>query len=327
MKVHIDVGELQDAIRQMESARLFTSPSKLYEALAQTNWARALGATPIMFYTKVKEVNTDPDNPVITMRTKPTRQTRPREPGAFRHRARVQIDVGELQREIDQLEAQQEFGSPSKLYEALAQTPWGQALDVSPTMYYLKIREVNTDPDNPVITMRVQPARKKGVRRTRTTGGTFAGINVLLETFRNRGIEITSVENLISSSHKSHDENRAIRLAWADLRDRLELPKPVKKTDPALSSVEPETALAEEITDQVVEISEEMPDGQPVFSQAADESEITPVEPEVFLDASLGYESVTPVPIPVPVARPVMSRPTPVRSSLPPRPMPVAGKQ
>jgi hypothetical protein len=314
-RIQIEIHELQDAIDQLEANRLFSSPSKLYEAIAETPWAQALGATPILFYNRVKEVNIDPDNPVITMRVKPARRMSPRapgEPGATRRRARIQIDVGELQYEIDQLEAQQTFTSPSKLYEALTQTLWGQALDVSPTMFYMKVKEVNTDPENPVITMKVQPARKKGEgkRRVKVADVSFGGLDILIETFTHRGIEVTGVESLISSSHKSPDENRAIRLAWADLRDILGLPKPVKKSVPAVDDdgipVTPiptvEELLAEEPTaaewlamgmtvEAPTTVIEETPDGQPVSSQT------------------------------------VVQRPTPVRSSLPPRPMPIAAKQ
>jgi hypothetical protein len=352
-RIHIDVGELQDAITQLESQKLFTSPSKLYEALAQTPWAKALGATGIMFYNRVKEVNTDPDNPVIIMRVKPARRV-------TRRRSRVEIDAGELQYEIDQLEAQQSFSSPSKLYEALVQTVWGQSLDVGSTMFYLRVKELNIDPDNPVITMQVKPARKTGPRgsggrRVKVVGSSIKGLDTLVALFQKRGIEVDSVEWLMTSSHKSDAENRAIRLAWAELRDELKLPKAVKKranaNDQILNVISPiaEESVIElptvEWPVEVVEgpfvaesitIIEEMPDGDPVPEvESIGESEIIsdgssvesvipsvlplPPVPSVLPSPPIPLDpTLAPVPSPILVA----SRPMPVRSLVPPRSMP-----
>jgi hypothetical protein len=292
-KVQIEIGELQDAITQLEGAKLFTSPHKLYEAVAQTPWARQLGATPVMVYLRVKEVNVDPDNPVITMKVKPARKVGPREPG---------------------------------------------------------------DQDGN------RPAKARSAKAT-AAGLTFDGINILMDAFRNRGIEVTAVEHLITSALNLPDENRAIMLAWADLRDTLKMPKPVKKSGPLASALEnngeiqiivPPIAVAPiaaepviEAGDPVITVIEELPDGGPVQPQMEVEVE-PPGETEIVIDitpeviasdepegsvaqlkslvpaASRGLVPVPAIPSPIQVApvRPVMSRPMPVRSPLPPRPMP-----
>jgi len=261
-KIQIEVGELQDAITQLESTKLFSSPHKLYEAIAQSNWARALGATAVMIYLKVKEVNVDPDNPVITMRVKPARKVGPRDPNA-------------------------------------------------------------TSASRPATT-----------RRAKVTGVTCAGFDVLMDVFQGRGIEVDSVEWLVASSQKSDAENRAIRLAWADLRDRLGLPKPAKKTDMGEDLVKIPTLPT---ADSSIAVTEEMPDGSPVSSQTV--IDVEPVgEPEVTLDVISIETAVSSVPpsspkpissaptqaVPSPMqVRHVQPRPMPVRSSVPPRPMPV----
>lgn len=230
-------------------------------------------------------------------------------------RTKVQISISELQDAIDQLEETKPFNSPHKLHEALAQTPWAKELGATPVMFYLRIKEVNIDPDNPVITMRVKPARRvkprepgeqsEGrpvtTRRLKATGLSFPGLDLLVDTFRGRGIEITGVDQLITSSQKSISENRAIMLAWADIRDKLGIPKPVKKTAP----------VVEPITELPITVTEEMPDGSPVQPQTT--VEVESVEP-VFPEA---------VPVPMALVRSVVSRPTPIRSSVPPRQMPV----
>jgi len=282
-KVEINIVELQDAINQLEGAKLFSSPHKLYEAIAQTNWARGLGATAVMIYLRVKEANTDPNNPQITMKVKPARRVGPREAGEQ-----------------------------------------GESRPAAPT-----------------------------ARRTKATGVTFAGLDMLIETFRDRGVEITGPGNLITSSQKTAQENRAIMLAWADLRDKLGLPKPIKKTADAVNDEVVQVAAAPTPDFEVIpviepgaeiEVTEEMPDGSPVPSQTV--LDVEPVgEPEVTLDVAPIESAVpvapllpptpavpaTPVRMPTPVAAPQpiqvtptrpMARPAPVRSSVPPRPMP-----
>jgi hypothetical protein len=287
-------------------------------------------------------------------------------------RTKVRIAVDELQDAINQLEASRLFTSPHKLYEAVAQTPWARALGATPVMVYLRVKEVNVDPDHPVITMRVKPARKVGpretvagdqgesrpakTRRVKVAGATFDGIHLLMDAFRNRGIEVTVVEQLITDSRNSYDENRMIILAWADLRDKLRIPKPAKKAASLVNDEEvPITAsptvvesiieepIAESV-DPVITVTEEMPDGCPVPMQT--EVEVEPSgEPEIVLDVTTVEPAVpsaqpsspmpvapavasVPVAVPSPIqvtpVRPVMSRPVPVRSVVPPRPMPVA---
>lgn len=267
-------------------------------------------------------------------------------------RTKVQIEVGELQSAITQLESTKLFSSPHKLYEAIAQTPWARALGATAVMIYLRVKEVNVDPDNPVLIMKVKAARKVGPRdpnapsatrpatakRAKVAGVTFAGLDVLIDVFQGRGIEVDSVEWLVASSQKSDAENRAIRLAWSDLRDRLALPKPVKKSDAhegedlvkapvVFTTTEsedgagiPDGVLPDTMTTRVTpEVTEQMPDGGPVSSQPVVEA-----EPEIPLATP---KPVVPGVAPVPTqaqVRPVQPRPMPVRSSVPPRPMPVA---
>lgn len=256
-KIHIDVGELQEAITKLEATKLFSSPHTMYQAIAETPWARALGATAIMFYLRVKEVNVDPDNPVIKMRAKPVRRVKPRDPN-----------------------------------------------DQS------------------------SPARVKGL--------TFPGLDILIDVFRGRGIEITGVEWLVASSQKSYDENRAIRLAWSDLRDKLGLPKPVKKSGAPMGEDLAQEGMPPSEVDSGITVTEEMPDGQIVLPQT--DLDTTAVEMRVAeafqSDPELASSTEAPVPtkvVPIPVTvRPVQPRPMPVRSSVPPRPMPVVshgGKQ
>jgi hypothetical protein len=194
-----------------------------------------------------------------------------------------------------------------------------------------------------------------------------------MDAFRNRGIEVTAVEHLITSALNLPDENRAIMLAWADLRDTLKMPKPVKKSGPlasalanngeiqitvppiAVASIAAEPVIESPIAaepvieagDPVITVIEELPDGGPVQPQVEVEVE-PPGETEIVIDitpeviasdepegsvaqlkslvpaASRGLVPVPAIPSPIQVApvRPVMSRPMPVRSPLPPRPMP-----
>jgi hypothetical protein len=258
-------------------------------------------------------------------------------------RTKVHIEVSELQSAIDQLEGAKLFSSPHKLYVALAETPWAQQVGATWARIYFRIKEVNVDPDNPVITMRVKRARRakhrepgdqRPVKTRRVKAVVFDGFDLLMNAFRDRGVEITGVEKLITSSQKSHDENRAIMLAWADLRDKLGIPKPVKKTlgvqtsaSPTVTEITELPTAVEPITESeapVIAVTEEMPDG----------SLVEPVvESEVPLAQLLAMELVEPSSAPVPgmavplplqmtSVRPIPSRPTPVRSSLPPRPMP-----
>jgi hypothetical protein len=151
-----------------------------------------------------------------------------------------------------------------------------------------------------------------------------------------------------------------IRLAWADLRDKLGLPKAIKKTVApaggetvldAISPVADEAIIAWPIAGEpavewpvevgegplvveTVEVVEEMPDGYPV-------PEIESFgEPEIIPDVDAGDQGAPPLPPPpavlpappisldpslAPVPSPVRiapSRPMPVRSLVPPRPMP-----
>jgi hypothetical protein len=177
----------------------------------------------------------------------------------------------------------------------------------------------------------------------KVSGVTFDGIDLLMETFRNRGIELTSVEQLISSSRRSEEGNRAILLAWADLRDRLGIPKPAKKKVEITASpvVEPGAIIAtgETTIDRVVEVTERMPDGGLVESQPEIEVEqeeqpaplptiVDPAAAQVLEQAVASHVVPAVVPSPVQVApvRQVASRPMPVKSSVPPRPMPVKGQ-
>jgi hypothetical protein len=258
-------------------------------------------------------------------------------------RPKVQIEVGELQDAITQLESLKLFSSPHKLYEAVAETPWARSLGATAIMVYLRVKEVNVDPDNPVITMRVKPARRVGprdpnaqvtTRSAKVAGVTIVGLDVLIDVFQQRGIKVDDIEWLVASSQKSEAENRAIRLAWSDLRDKLGLPKPIKKSDTVASLVAESPIAAEPIlgsevvlTEEVFDVIEELPDGgfvqpQPVTEVVTvDESEA----PSVLTKPGAPAEAfVLPQAVPSPMQiRPVQPRPTPVRSAVPPRAMPI----
>lgn len=259
-------------------------------------------------------------------------------------RPKVSIPIDELQDAIRQLEATKLFTSPHKLYEAVAETPWARAIGVSAMMIYFRVKEANVNPANPVIAMRVKPARRVG---SREPGVTFAGLDLLLDTFRRRGIEITSVEQLISSSRKSPEENHAIFLAWADLRDKLGIPKPVKKSGvqtPVVFGNKPEDGAgipvgmlpdcmttgftSTEVGEIVaqVEITEQMPDGASSVSLQEVQEVESVIEPIVeSVDTTVDFMPVAvPLSIQRTTIRSVPSRSVPVRSPMPPRPMPIA---
>jgi hypothetical protein len=196
-------------------------------------------------------------------------------------RTKAPVDLDELQNVIIDLESQRTFSSPHKLYEAIAQTDWAKASKITAVMVYLRVKEANPEGQPPGIIMKVQPARRVGPKvasvapavangdgaevavaaapaeprrspaRTRVQVAELPDIQVLLEAFANRGVAITGVESLMTSAHKPKDQNRAILLAWCDLRDALGCPKPMNQVSPKKRAEwEAQQRFADQVRDQ-----------------------------------------------------------------------------
>jgi hypothetical protein len=96
---------------------------------------------------------------------------------------------------------------------------------------YNRVREANANPDDPGIIMNVKPGKKprgEGVESRRSSSSSsssaspldvsFSGWDLLINAFQARGVEVTDVRSLITASWRPEEENRAILLAWGDLR-------------------------------------------------------------------------------------------------------------
>jgi len=267
-------------------------------------------------------------------------------------RRKTDIDLEWLQALLIETESEKLFSSPHKLFEAAAQRPAALERGVTWAMIYTKVREANADPDNPQIMMRTKSPRGSSVASNRSVRATLPGwVEQLTNAFAARGIDVTGCEALMTSSQKTREENRAVLLAWADLRDEVGCPKSTKE-----SSAQPVTASepvsanfveSAEFTDSgdssdtvtfdpeptaesaVIEVTEELPDGTPV---PYDERDFLPEQtgepwPEdaPVIDATFTEESVTELAQEVQTVP--MSRPMPVRSPVPPRPVPAAPRR
>lgn len=70
-------------------------------------------------------------------------------------RTKIPVDAKALQAQVDALEATYVFTNQSALLQAIAETPWAKAMNLTPSVIYLRIREFK-------ITTKTQPGKRGG---------------------------------------------------------------------------------------------------------------------------------------------------------------------
>lgn len=119
-KLEVSADDLRNEIEKLESGRTFESMGDLWEAVADTEWAKTSFKKPLsvaVIMQRVKEFG-------IKTKTKPSDKKGRRD--------RLEISLEDLQKAVDQVEQNRTFDKLTDLWEAVAQTDWAKGLQPRP---------------------------------------------------------------------------------------------------------------------------------------------------------------------------------------------------
>lgn len=118
-KIEINKEELQAAVNLVEKDQTFDTLSELWEAVANTDWAKNFKPNPL-------------SASVIILRVKEFGITYKTEAGKRGTREKLEVNKDEFQQIVDDLESKQTFEKLSDLWQAVAETDWAKKMQPRP---------------------------------------------------------------------------------------------------------------------------------------------------------------------------------------------------
>lgn len=126
----------------------------------------------------------------------------------------IVLDPTELQEQVNLAEAKGPLPSLSVLWRTIASSEWGRGWGLTEA----QVRARVLDPAN-VIDYKTKPGRKPPAPKTVAEGDIF-------EPFTSRGIKVNTLADIITSNHKTREQNEAIREVWKQIRLDTNNPAP-----------------------------------------------------------------------------------------------------
>lgn len=134
-------------------------------------------------------------------------------------RKRIEISQEVLTGTIRDAESEQSFPSRSALFAFIA-----EVLDVEPHTVANRVREWNVDLKTP-LGKRGRPAGVKTVKAV-VSEDSSVDFSELFAAFSGVGIQVKSTADIMTSAHKTTEQNQAIKTAWHNLREMVDSPAP-----------------------------------------------------------------------------------------------------
>ncbi len=159
-------------------------------------------------------------------------------------RKKVDVDRKALQDMIDYVEANRTFTSRSELFQTVAATEWAKAKHITAPVITLRFVEFN-------LTCKTQPHhrrsgttpvnetyRRENDNKVEAAPADSFDLELLRQVFLKHGIEVKSLEDVLTCEFYSEATNVAVRKAWLELRLMLKVVPPApKNTSKAWDSI------------------------------------------------------------------------------------------
>jgi hypothetical protein len=127
------------------------------------------------------------------------------------------VDPVAFQTVIDKLEKNKPFKNLTVLFKAVAKSDWGKTNKITAPVAYARFREFG-------LTAKTKPGRTFQPKEGNAPPANF------FQPFTSRGIEVSSLDDIITSAYKTAEQNEAIRDAWREVR-KTAGPRPEKGGD------------------------------------------------------------------------------------------------